>query len=27
MIVVEPSDVSELDALMSAEDYDKMTIE
>ncbi|WP_210471168.1 glycine cleavage system protein GcvH [Sporosarcina sp. 6E9] len=27
MIVVEPSNVSELDALMSAEDYDKMTIE
>lgn len=27
MIVVEPSDVSELDALMSAEAYDKMTIE
>ena len=27
MIVVEPSDVSELDALMSAEDYDKMTID
>lgn len=27
MIVVEPSDVSELDALMSAEDYDKMTTE
>lgn len=27
MIVVEPSDLSELDALMSAEDYDKMTIE
>lgn len=27
MIVVEPSDVSELDELMSAEDYDKMTIE
>ena len=26
MIVVEPSDVSELDALMSAEEYDKMTI-
>ncbi len=26
MVVVEPSDVSELDALMSAEDYDKMTI-
>ena len=26
MIVVEPSDVSELDALMSAEDYDKMTV-
>lgn len=25
MIVVEPSNVSELDALMSAEDYDKMT--
>lgn len=27
MIVVEPSDLSELDALMSAEAYDKMTIE
>ena len=27
MIVVEPSDVSEIDALMSAEDYDKMTID
>lgn len=27
MIVVEPSDVSELDALMSAEAYDKMTVE
>ncbi|MDS9472748.1 glycine cleavage system protein GcvH [Sporosarcina pasteurii] len=27
MIVVEPSDVSELDSLMSAEEYDKMTIE
>ena len=27
MIVVEPSNLSELDALMSAEDYDKMTIE
>ena len=27
MIVVEPSNVSELDGLMSAEDYDKMTIE
>lgn len=27
MIVVEPSDASELDALMSAEDYDKMTQE
>ena len=26
MIVVEPSDVSELDALMSAEEYDKMTV-
>ncbi|KXH79253.1 glycine cleavage system protein GcvH [Sporosarcina sp. HYO08] len=26
MIVVEPSDVSELDELMSAEEYDKMTI-
>lgn len=26
MIVIEPSDVSELDSLMSAEDYDKMTI-
>ena len=26
MIVVEPSDASELDALMSAEDYDKMTV-
>ncbi|WP_438312371.1 glycine cleavage system protein GcvH [Sporosarcina sp. FA9] len=25
MIVVEPSNVSELDALMTAEDYDKMT--
>lgn len=25
MIVVEPSDASEIDALMSAEDYDKMT--
>lgn len=25
MIVVEPSDTSEIDALMSAEDYDKMT--
>ena len=25
MIVVEPSDVSELDSLMSAEEYDKMT--
>ncbi|MFD1927527.1 glycine cleavage system protein GcvH [Sporosarcina siberiensis] len=25
MIVVEPSNVSEVDALMSAEDYDKMT--
>ncbi len=27
MIVVEPTDASELDALMSAEDYDKMTQE
>lgn len=27
MVVVEPSDVSELDALMSAEAYDKMTNE
>lgn len=27
MIVVEPSNVSEIDELMSAEDYDKMTIE
>lgn len=27
MVVVEPSDTSELDKLMSAEDYDKMTIE
>ncbi|AOV06955.1 glycine cleavage system protein GcvH [Sporosarcina ureilytica] len=27
MIVVEPSDASELDSLMSAEEYDKMTIE
>ncbi|MFS0688876.1 glycine cleavage system protein GcvH [Sporosarcina sp. 179-K 8C2 HS] len=26
MIVVEASDASELDALMSAEDYDKMTV-
>ena len=26
MIVVEPSDASELDALMSAEDYEKMTV-
>lgn len=26
MIVVEPSDVSELESLMSAEEYDKMTI-
>jgi glycine cleavage system H protein len=26
MIVVEPSDTSELDALMSAEEYDKMTV-
>lgn len=27
MIVVEPSKLSEIDELMSAEDYDKMTIE
>lgn len=27
MIVVEPSDVSEIDTLMTAEEYDKMTIE
>ncbi|WP_172373077.1 glycine cleavage system protein GcvH [Sporosarcina jiandibaonis] len=27
MIVVEPSDITELDSLMSAEEYDKMTIE
>ena len=27
MIVVEPSDVSQIDTLMSAEEYDKMTIE
>ena len=27
MIVVEPSDVSQIDSLMSAEEYDKMTIE
>lgn len=27
MIVVEPSNVSEVDELMSAEEYDKMTIE
>ena len=26
MIVVEPSDASELEALMSAEEYDKMTV-
>ena len=26
MIVVEPSDVSEFEALMSAEEYDKMTV-
>ena len=26
MIVVEPSDVTELEALMSAEEYDKMTV-
>lgn len=27
MVVVEPTDVSEIDALMSAEAYDKMTID